>query len=216
MFLSSLNLTAEPLLSVQFTAATPGTTAWVAINYITDTNAPSLQFDLLYNTNDLTSGLPVGGSALSDHQIGSAEVSPGLRRVLIFSFSNAPITNGVLVYVPFAIATNATDHDEPMTLSNVLVVSASASVVPSSATNGVLAIAVPPYFSAIFPTNGGAVHLQLSGASGRNYAIQTATNLAQPVWGAVYTNAAIGGLLDFDDLGAPAFPARFYRAVVVP
>lgn len=209
-----VDLPADSVLSVQFTAGAPGTTAMVPVNYTTDTNAPSLQFDLLYDTNYLTAGDPTGGNALSDHQVASAEVSPGLRRVLILSFSNSPITNGVLVYVPFAISTNAPDHDEMLTMSNVLVVNAGASVVPSESSNGVLAIAVPPRFDAIFPTNGGAVHLELSGTTGRHYAIQTTTNLAQPVWTAISTNAAVGGLVEFE--GQDQEMARYYRAVVVP
>lgn len=207
------NLFAEPILSVQFTAGAPGSTAWVAVNYTTDTNAPSLQFDLIYRTNDLTAGTPVGGNALSDHQVASAEVAPGIRRVLIFSFANTPISNGVLAYVPFAIATNATDHDESILFSNVVVSSASASVVPAGTNDGVLAIAVPPQFSAVFPTNG-SIHLQLAGTAGRNYAIQGTTNVAQPVWVPLYTNTAVGGVLAFDD--AAGLPQRFYRAVVAP
>lgn len=209
-------LPADSILSVPFTAGAPGATALVPVNYTTDTNAPSLQFDLLYDTNFLAAGSPIGGNALSDHQIASAEVSPGLRRVLILSLSNSPITNGVLVYVPFAISTNAPDHDELLTMSNVLVVNAAAQTTPSESSNGVLAVAVPPRFTAIFPTNGGAVHLELAGTTGRRYAIQGATNLSQPVWRAIDTNAAAGGLAEFDDGMTSAAPARYYRAAVVP
>jgi Cohesin domain len=210
-------VSANPMLSVGSTAGVSGSTVQVAINYTTDTNAPSLQFDLVYSTNYLSSGEPVAGNALSDHLIGSSESSPGLRRVLIFSFSNAPITNGVLVFVPFTIATNAPDQDEPLVLTNVVVASADAQVVPASATNGTLAIAVlPPQFSSIAPTNGGVIHLQLAVTAGRSYSIQATTNLQSPQWTTLETGVVTNGVLEFDDVSAGTFSRRFYRALVVP
>src|SRR5882672_5463587 len=72
-------LSAAPSLSAGFTAAAPGTTATVIVNYTTDTNAATMQFDLLYATNYLVSGTPARGNALSDHQLASSEPSPGVR-----------------------------------------------------------------------------------------------------------------------------------------
>jgi hypothetical protein len=212
--LVQLPLSSAPLLWVQSPIEAPGNTVPVAVNYTTDTNAPSLQFDLVYATNYLSSGTPVGGNALSDHQVASAEPSPGVRRVLIFSFSNSPITNGVLVFVPFTAATNSPDHDELLTLTNVVIASTNADQVPANATGGTLAIAVPPRFISIAPTNGGAMHLQLSGTPGRNYVISASTNLNAPSWIGLETNVATAGVLDFEDPSASSFSSRFYRASV--
>ena len=96
--------TAMPTMSVGTTAGAPGTTNLVPISVTIDTNVVSFQFDLVYATNYLTPGTPIGGSALADQQLASAVVTPGIFRVLGFSFSNSPITNGVLAYVPFTIA----------------------------------------------------------------------------------------------------------------
>jgi len=98
---------AAPSLSVRSIAGAPEARLLVAIDYTSDTNAPTLQFDLLYSTTYLASGDPMRGNALSDHSVASTEPSPGVRRVVIFSGSNSPITNGVLVYVPFTLAANA-------------------------------------------------------------------------------------------------------------
>ncbi len=205
---------AAPSISVGTTAGAPGTSNLVPVNVTIDANVTLFQFDLLYATNDLTPGTPVGGSALADQQLGSAVVSPGLIRVLGYSFSNSPITNGVLAYVPFAIATNAPDHDEMLMISNVLMVSAQLIVVPATVnSNAVLSVTVPPRFSAIFPTNAGAMHLELTGTTGRVYVIQAATNLALPQWSPLATNTDITGTLPFDDVSAAAAPSRFYRAV---
>ncbi len=204
---------AMPSMSLGTTAGAPGTTNLVPISVTIDANVVSFQFDLLYATNYLTPGTPIGGSALADQQLGSGG-SPGLIRVLGFSLSNSPITNGVLAYVPFTIAANAPDHDEMLMLSNMLLVNTQAVVVPVTVnSNAILSITVPPRFSAIFPTNTGAMHLELSGTTGRVYVIQATTNLALPQWSPLATNTDVTGLLPFDDVSAGTFPKRFYRAV---
>ena len=214
LFLGTGNVPAIPSMSVGTTAGAPGTSDLVPVSVTIDTNVTSFQFDLLYATNYLTPGMAVGGSALADQQLASAVVSPGVFRVLGFSFSNSPITNGVLAFVPFTIAANAPDHDEALVLSNMLLVSAQATVVTNAAnSNAVLSVTVPPQFSAIFPTNAGALHLELTGTVGRVYVIQAATNPVLPQWSALATNTDVTGVLPFDDIFAGALPNRFYRAV---
>ncbi len=204
---------AMPTMSLGTTSGAPGATDSVPVSVTIDANVVSFQFDLLYATNYLTPGAPVGGSALADQQLASAVVTPGVFRVLGFSFSNSPITNGVLAYVPFAIAGNAPDHDEMLVLSNMLLVNAQASVVPVTVnSNAILSITVPPHFSAIVPTNAGAMHLELTGTTGRVYVVQSATNLVSPQWIPLATNTDVTGVLDFDDDFAGSFPHRFYRA----
>jgi hypothetical protein len=205
---------AMPTMSIGTTAGAPGTTDLVPISVTIDTNVVSFQFDVVYATNYLTPGTPIGGSALADQQLASAVVTPGIFRVLGFSFSNSAITNGVLAYVPFTIAANAPDHDEMLTLSNMLLVNVQAVAVSNTVnSNAVLSVTVPPQFSAIFPTNAGAMHLELTGTTGRVYIIQATTNLAVPQWRPLATNTDVTGLLPFDDVSAGAFPNRFYRAM---
>jgi hypothetical protein len=200
--LAAAHLPASPSLSVGLAVGTPGTTVQVAVHYTTDTNAAALQFDLIYDPAYLTSGEPVRGDALSEHLVASSEPSPGVRRVLIFSMSNTPITNGVLAYVPFTIRTNTPDHDEPMTLSNVVVANLEADVIPAYTTNGVLAVATQPRFTSIRPAAGSAMHLELVGPPGRRFLIQGSRSLAQPIWAPLYSNVASSGVLKFDDLSA--------------
>jgi hypothetical protein len=187
----------------------------VPINFTTDTNVPSLQFDLLYATNYLAPGPPVGGSALADQQVFYTNgVLPGVYRVLMFSFSNSLLTNGVLVYVPFAIATNAPDHDEFLSLSNVVLSNPLGFAVPAAASGGALEIIRPPRFISIAGTNDGIIHLELLGASNRTYVLEVATNLLPPQWTALQTNVATHEVLNFDDPISASAPFRFYRAVV--
>ena len=157
VLLTAGNAPADSSMSMDTTAGAPGTTNLVPVNVLIDTNVVSLQFDLLYATNDLTPGTPVGGNALSDQQLFSNVVSPGQFRVLAISFADTPLTNGVAVYVPFAIGAEASDHDEPLVLSNVVLVSAQAEAVPVTvASNATLSITVPPHFTAVVPTGAGA------------------------------------------------------------
>jgi hypothetical protein len=212
-FLGAGMLSATPTMSISNTVGTPGATVPAPINVTIDTNVVSLQFDLWFGTNYLASSTPTGGSALSDQQVFSALVQPGDLRVLEVSFDDSPMTNGVAAYVPFTIASNAPDHDESLMLSNVILVNAGASEVPVIVnSNGTLSITIPPRFTAIYPTNGGAIHLDLSGGTNRVYTIQAATNLAQPAWIGLSTNTNFTGVLPVDDTNASNFLLRFYRA----
>src|SRR5437588_2618783 len=86
---------AAPDLAVGSTSACPDSNGTVPVNFVAGAGVVSLQFDLQFEDAKLISGTPVGGSALADHQVASNVVTNGLLRVLIFSFSNTPLTNGV-------------------------------------------------------------------------------------------------------------------------
>jgi len=212
VLLTAGNAPADSSMSMDTTAGAPGTTNLVPVNVLIDTNVVSLQFDLLYATNDLTPGTPVGGNALSDQQLFSNVVSPGQFRVLAISFADTPLTNGVAVYVPFAIGAEASDHDEPLVLSNVVLVSAQAEAVPVTvASNATLSITVPPHFTAVVPTGAGVIHFELTGTTNRVYAIEATPDLAQPEWSALTTNTATNGVVPFDDDAAGTYSNRFFR-----
>ena len=205
-------------LSVGSVTGTPGSTVLVPVSIVSDTNVVALQFDLLYDSNFLTPGTAIGGPALADQLFGDNIVTNGVYRVLFYTFSYLPMTNGVIAYVPVTIATNAPDLDEPLSLTNYLVLAGTAlqnNVVQTTSTPGVLTIAIPPSFTSITTSNG-AIHLKLSGSTGRSYVIQTAPSLdGSPQWTGVYTNVATNGLLTFDDL-VPDPTQRFYRAMLAP
>jgi hypothetical protein len=206
---------AEPALYVNSTFGVPGSTVQVAVGYMTDTNAPSLQFDLLFSTNYLSAGTPTLGNAAPNHQIGSAEVDPGVTLVLIYSLENTPLTNGVLAYVPLTIASNAPDHDESLMLSNIVVSSMLGTELAATSSNGVLSIVVPPQFTSVTFTNGG-VQILLAGTTGRRYRLEATTSLSPPLWTALATNLTANGVAVFNDVGPPAYATRFYRASFVP
>jgi hypothetical protein len=117
-----------------------------------------------------------------------------------------------VVYMPFTIATNSPDHDEPLMFTNVAATDAAGVGVFLPATNGVLSVIVPPRVS-IARTNGGIMQLAFNGSTNRNYLVQAATNLAAPQWLA-FTNVVAGTNAVFDDVTASNFPVRFYRVQV--
>ena len=200
---------ASPQISVGSPSGAPGSTVMIAVNFTTDIYVPAVSFDLTFSTNDLSSGTPLLGDALSDHIVFSSQPLAGVRRVQIFSFSDAPLTNGVLVFLPFTIATSSLDHDEALSITNI------SNPVVASTAGGLLAISPRPGFSSIARMNDGAIHLQLSGSGNRSYVIEATTNLSSHQWTSLETNSPVNGMLVFEDTAAGGFPIRFYRATLV-
>ncbi len=203
---------ASPVLSLDSAQAIPGSTTQLAVRFTTDTNVTGLQFDLSFGTNYLQLGSVVRGDSLSDHILGTNLLAPGLFRVLTISPSDTALVNGTIIYMPFTIATNAPDHNEALTLSNFLGVNSNGDLVSLFASNGVLSVVIPPRFGTITPTNGGVMHLEFTGTTGRVYVIQATTNLSPPLWTSLTTNTNVNGIQPYDDVSAPGIPRRFYRA----
>ena len=199
---------ATPQISASSPTGEPGGTVMIAVSFITETNVSAVNFDLTFSTAYLSCAPPVLGGALSDHIMVSSQPSPGVRRVQIFSFAGTPLSGGVLVFLPVMVATNAPDHDEVLSLTNV----GNAAVANSA--GGVLAISPRPGFTSIAPVTDGIVRLRLSGSGNRRYVIEAATNLSSPQWTALETNSPVNGTLVFEDTAAGAFPVRFYRATL--
>ncbi len=212
--LISVPAKAVPLLSVVSTQGVPGSTATIAINYASNTNITGLNFDLLYNTNYLQLGAVTQGNPLPGGIYGTNLIAPGQFRVLVLSGFGTFLSNGPVVYMPFTIATNSPDHEEPLVFTNVAATDAAGVGMALPTTNGVLSVIVPPRVS-IKLTSGGIRQLAFSASTNRSYAVQSATNLAAPQWLA-FTNVISGSDPVFDDMTATNFPVRFYRVLVAP
>jgi hypothetical protein len=207
---------AAPSLWIGSTNALAGSIVAVTLNLLVDTNVPNLQFDLLYETNFLASGTPLAGPALADQIILSSEPSRGMRRVELFSFSNSPVTNGVLVFVPFMVSTNAPGSYTAMTLTNVALTNAQHQLVPATWTNGTLEIMNPPRFIGMGRIAGGGVRVQTVSPPGHILIIQASAGPSQNLWTPFLTNRPPLGITTFADPLATKLPSRFYRAVLVP
>ena len=107
-------------LRVGNTFALPGGTAVLPVLFTRDTNVVAAQFDLLVGSTNISSGEAVGGSALADHVVTSGIPTPGRRRVVIYSPTNASLASGVLVSIPLTLASNTAYGSIPLTLTNVV------------------------------------------------------------------------------------------------
>jgi hypothetical protein len=135
---------AAPLIAIAATNGVPGTTVQVPVLLATDTNLLSAEFDLRFNSKSLTASPPVAGDAVADHMVASCEVKSGVLRVAINSFSHAQLKDGVLVFVPMTIATNAFLGKETLVFTNVALFGAGKDPVrPISIMNGTLTIMKP-------------------------------------------------------------------------
>lgn len=217
LFLFIRSAMAAPALWVGPAVGFPGDTKNVAVNLFTDTNVPQLQFDLRFETNFLSSGTPIAGPALADQLILSSEPVPGVRRVQLFSLSNSPMTNGVLVTIPFTIRTNALERYTGLVFTNVTLHNSLQQLIPLVFwTNGTLEILTSPNFTSIQRMTGGSLKLRIISPPSHLCVIQATTNVAQGSWSPVYTNQSPLGVFSFEDSAAAKLPRRFYRAVLVP
>ncbi len=71
-----------------------------------------------------------------------------------------------------------------------------------------------PYIESDGFTTNGTMQLQLSGLAGKDYVLQTSTNLSN--WISIGTNVPVATPFYMFDLAATNFPSRFYRALQQP
>jgi hypothetical protein len=217
LFFPLFEAPAAPSLWVGSAFGMAGGTANATISLVTDTNVPRLQFDLRFETNFLSSGTPLAGPALTDQIILSSEPSPGVRRVQLFSLFNSPMTNGVLVTIPFNIATNAPERYAGLVLTNVSLTNSLQQLIPGvTSTNGTLEILTPPRFTSIQRIGGGSLRIGLTSPPSHICLIEATTNVVEGSWLPVYTNQVPIGTFSFTDPDASKVPRRFYRAVLKP
>ncbi len=223
--LGALLLTAELALagaelSVGVTNGTPGQTVLVPINFASSDAAVAVQLEVRFDGAKLVSGAATGGNALNQHLVASAAPANGTRRLVIYSLSNSPLKNGVLVNLPFTILSTAAEGVASISITNALLVNTNgAQIAPVNLTSGSLAIirstpAMPARLGSLVRARDGRVQLQLIGTAGRSYVIQASTNLVQ--WIPLSTNAVAGGSVDFVDTTAVDLKQRFYRAILAP
>ncbi len=202
--------TSAPSLTVPPTRGFPGQTVSVPLFASFPTNAPrnvvALQADIGFDPASLSSGTPLPAAALSNQVLASSQPASGVRRVLIYSLNNTLFTNGVVASLPFSISPTARGT-MPLTLTNVVMASASGKSVVSTEFSGY--ITVEP----VYPRPDGDVDVFLRSVVGKTYVIQATTNLVQ--WVNILTNTATSGILTFTDPNAHLYRYRFYRAVPI-
>jgi len=209
---------AGPALNVGDASGVAGSTVIVPNYFTTDTNIVALQYDLIYDPSILTAGPSVGADALANHLLDSSSFGPGIRRVLVYSLTNARLTNGVLADHILFIATGAPDATTSITLTNAIFSNAQgAKVEPEGLLGGsllIVSLATPARLGSLLLSTNGHVQFEVTGAENRRYLIQASTNLIQ--WTDLSTIVAAAGAVELTDSTATNSSYRFYRAVLVP
>ncbi len=118
------------LLSVGNAPGYPGFKVKVPFSVRRATNLVAAQFDLAYNTAKGDLGNPELAARHAGHFVRSREISPGVRRVLIYSLSNALLqTNGFNGTFEFEVANGERFGSGPITPGNVVLARADAAVI---------------------------------------------------------------------------------------
>ena len=224
---TNLNLNAtNGVLTWNTTAAQPPSTNTIAIK-VTETNVPALNnTPALTSTNSfiiqvLSPPPPVltvptiqtinAGQTLIVTNSATNSVFPNCA--FTFGISNHPpnvsidSTNGILTWTNTAAAAPSTN--------TITVTVSDNNSPPLRATNSftvIINLPSPPQLTVSF-TNG--FQFTFNTFSNTTWRIEAATNLTAPTWLPIFTNlVGIGGTLQFTDLLATNFSAKFYRAVL--
>ena len=120
------NVNAAPNLSVGTVNAEKGTTANVPIVFDNNGRIVSFQFDITYDSLQLTSLDAVDGSALAvGNQVESFLVGSGVRRIVVTPTNdNAFLYSGESVIIPFEISLSASYESQPIMITNVVLTNA--------------------------------------------------------------------------------------------
>lgn len=186
----------------------PATTVSVPVVLRGETNVVALQADILFDTNSLISGAVTSGGTAANHIVALSEPAAGVRRLLLYSLNNTPLSNGVLANLSFSISPGTHQNALRLSLSNVLLVTAAPTPVVSTNFPGVIVI------NPVFVRPDGIVDFFLTVVPRDAYTVQGSSDLIS--WLNLGSVAAPSAIIEFTDTNAPVFPYRFYRAVSVP
>lgn len=170
-----------------------------------------MQFDVTFDAGILASAGAAGGGALAGHQIVSKLTAANRLRVVVYSPTNGPIANGIVIQLPFMIASAAPMGSSPIELSNVIFSDNRGTRIAGSSASGSITVTpgVPPKLEALMLTLNGDVSFMLTGVPGQSYVLQRSSDLVN--WSPFSTNVVPTGSLQVQDL-RPSVPYRFYRA----
>jgi len=203
------HLNAADRLSVAGVRGYPGISVSVPLIYKADTNFPpqvvGIQAEIVFDAARVSSGAAIRSTTVGDFVVRSSQPTAGVRRVLIYSPSLQPLTNGTLAVLSFTVSAGTYREVLRLGLTNVMVVNTTPSAVDSTNVPGFIAIG-PIFIDAEQNAN-----FFLDVQADRTYTIEASTNLVN--WVPLSTNFAAGPVLDYTDTNASQFSQRFYRAV---
>jgi hypothetical protein len=200
-------------------AGTPGATVHLPVLARADSNAVALQFDARFDATRFASRLVSSGAAATNYLADSELQTNAARRVILYSSTNAPLAEGVVVVIPFTIAADAPSGAYPVTLTNLILSSRLGDrLQPVASLSGWLLVspAPPLLLELVLPRyQDGRFRCVAIGGPESGYVVFDASATLTD-WTGVATNLAQGGVAFFSDTEARHFPHRFYRAMAAP
>jgi len=122
----------------------PNTSISVPIQIASQGNLVGIQFDILYNSNDIDITAITSGSLTTDHTFLDDEFIAGRHRVLVYSPTNEAFDNGIIGELELNLSGNFTDDKAALSFSNVSFVIADGTI---------LTVDVAPFVQLTSPTS---------------------------------------------------------------
>jgi hypothetical protein len=208
---------AATALTLGTASAGPGESALVEVSFQSDTPAAATQVDVRFDPSRLAPGVAEGTPLVPRHLVASSVPSPGVMRLVIYSLSNAALSNGVLARLPLRVLPGSAPGTLSLAVSNLVVANPSGSrIAVATASPGSVTVrdsAAPRLLKPTVAQNGTAT-LRLTGVTGRAYSLQYSTDLQR--WTPLATATATDGSVTFTDTPVPRATYRFYRALEAP
>ena len=201
-------------LSAGRAVGVPGGLATLRVDLTAESPVVAAQFDLLFSPGLAEGAATDPGDGASSHHLVSADIAPGVRRVVVYSLDNRPLVNGALAQIALRLFPGLSDQVVPLTLTNVVLSDPmAAGLTPISLAHGTLLVttALPARFTLAERLENGGFRLQFSGTPDRRYVLERSSTLTS--WSVLSTNTAVGGIVEFLD-PASIHGQSFYRAVV--
>lgn len=196
------------------TTTPPGTVVSVPVTCVGSSGAVGAQFDITFNPSAVSWAGLAPGAGLGGHVVDQEPLGDGLRRVLVYSLTNALIAPGAVVWVSFAVPTNAPDGVVPLALSGSIMAQVSGKrVQPLEETDGAVTVWSGGSFLALTRESGDQMRILFQGIEGRRYVFEASTNLVQ--WVVLETNTVTGGTTSYLESDMSLYPHRFYRTRLV-
>jgi hypothetical protein len=99
----------------------------------------ALQFDIIYDNTAITAADIELDTTISNHIVLSNEISPGVHRIVIYSSVNNPITDSMVITIPFTVLETGTETT--LELNNIVLSdNDSVSIAPAQVQNATVTL----------------------------------------------------------------------------
>ena len=145
--LAAASLRADPTLSLGSLHADAGATASVPLTLSGATNVVAFQADVVFNAAVLSSSAAMAGPALGPRALDSSQPASGVRRVLIYSPDNTPLSNGVVANLQFTAELRPPATVAPLAFANVILTTTNAEALAYNTSSGAVTVNLKPFIT---------------------------------------------------------------------